>query len=80
MNNLIYIFASIFVVATEIIYILYRKNSTDDWVEKEKWRDIAEGKVDLTPAQKSTTTNDRIDDELNKAKRKVIRVYDEGTR
>jgi hypothetical protein len=51
-------------------------NRADDWVEKEKWRDVADGnvkKVDIIPATKST--NELIDKELSKAERKIIKVY-----
>ena len=52
------------------------KVRADEWVETEKWRDFEEGKVDLTPREKPTKTQEeKIEEDVNTANKKIIRLW-----
>ena len=58
------------------------KERADNWVEEEKWRDFEKSKgeldekVDLDRGKKPTkSTEEKIDDNINSANRKIIKVW-----
>ena len=53
------------------------KVRADSWVEQNKWKDFeASKKVDFIPAEK--TTEEKVEEDVNKASRKIIKLYKEN--
>ena len=63
---------------TSITNMENAKVRADSWVEEEKWKDFeASKKVDFTPAEK--TQEEKVEDDVDNAKRKIIKLYKEET-